>query len=402
MRHTQRMPASTTRRTSTPRRLELLLAHAVDELHREHGVGAGLGHEAGEVRRPDRRRSCAVKRRLCSASLARWICSSTGVAERAQRALERHQAQRRHQALERAADEEQDRAVERDLLEDVRPAHLDRDHLPAVRAARRGAPAPPTRRRRARDRSRRRPPRAGGPSSLSTVARTAANGKGGTRSRSSDSSSTSGRGSRSARVEAICPTLMNVAPSVVQSRTSARPSGARRDLARARRRGGAARSRARRRAPAATPARSHLRRAQRDRQRARRAAPAGTRTAAMETSTCCIEAASEFDAPDRAGLGPAHARSCEARRPWSPAAPAASAVPWRSASPAEGMRVVLADIEPDALERGRGARCAPPARPSWRCPTDVSKAGAGRRRSPTVPSPSSAASTWSATTPAWR
>jgi hypothetical protein len=40
-----------------------------------------------------------------------------GVAERAQRALERHQAHRRDQALERAADEQQDRAVELELLE---------------------------------------------------------------------------------------------------------------------------------------------------------------------------------------------------------------------------------------------------------------------------------------------
>ncbi len=64
----------------------------------------------------------------------------------------------------------------------------------------------------------------GAPRPDSTVQRTAAKEKGGTWSCSTEISSTSGRGSRSPRVEAICPTLMKVAPSDVHSRTRARPA----------------------------------------------------------------------------------------------------------------------------------------------------------------------------------
>ena len=115
----------------------------------------------------------AVKRRLLCASLVEVDLLLDGVAEAAQRALERHQTQRRHQALERAADEEQDRAVE------PRPS----------RGCRAGGPSPRRRRRCARSTARctcateaaatgvglevrRRSPRAGAPRSVSMVRRT--------------------------------------------------------------------------------------------------------------------------------------------------------------------------------------------------------------------------------------
>ena len=173
------------------------------KLAREAAVVVGLVRRGGSAPRPRRRTRAARPRATSGGTTARRRSSA-------------------------AADEEQDRAVELDLLEDVRPPHLDRDHLARRRAAPRGAPAPPTRRRRAPARTRRRPPRAGRPSSASTVARTAAKENGGTRSRSRRRARRpAAAGSRSARVDAICPTLMKVAPSVVQSATSARPARAR-------------------------------------------------------------------------------------------------------------------------------------------------------------------------------
>ena len=77
IRQTQRMPASTTRWTSMPLRLEVFLADAVDELHGEDGVGARVrdadagSSTSGSVAKFGRKRRC------CRPRSSRWICSST-------------------------------------------------------------------------------------------------------------------------------------------------------------------------------------------------------------------------------------------------------------------------------------------------------------------------------------
>ena len=109
-------------------RLELVLAHALDELHGEDGVGARLGHEAREV-------DVGVPREVGGeATVVRRFIGEMDlrldrVAERLQRLGQRHEPQRRHDALREPADEEQDRAIEPDLVENVGAAHLDGHRL---------------------------------------------------------------------------------------------------------------------------------------------------------------------------------------------------------------------------------------------------------------------------------
>ena len=78
------------------------------------------------------------------------------------------------------------------------------------------------------------------------------------------------------------------------------------------------------------------------------------------------------------GLRPGACVSYEARRSWSPAAPAASAVPWRNRFAGEGMRVVhgrrrgggARACRPGALRATRRAACSP-SRPTSAKPEQV-------------------------------
>ena len=108
------------------RGLEIPLVHAVDEVHREDRVAAELRMQAREpdfgVRGEVRREPVVVLGLRAEVELL-----LDRAAERSQRALQRDETQRRDEALEGAPEEQQDRAVEGDLLRDVRPPDLHRD-----------------------------------------------------------------------------------------------------------------------------------------------------------------------------------------------------------------------------------------------------------------------------------
>ena len=135
MRQTQRMPASTTRRTSTPLRLELVLAHARRRTPwsarrrsraPEGGAGSWMSGSSAKL---------AVKRRLLRASLREVDLLLDGVAEgRASPLRARPGAATARARSSAAADDSRIDAIELHLLDDVGPAHLDRDR--ARRSAR--------------------------------------------------------------------------------------------------------------------------------------------------------------------------------------------------------------------------------------------------------------------------
>ena len=196
---------------------------------RQHLVRAGVRRTiAREVERRARRRSCARKRRLWSASFAQVDLLLDGVAEGRDGFLERRRAAATAPAVRRSARRPAGSSGR------ARPSRATSGRrtftatIAPSRAASRGAPARPTRPRPAALERREElveRPRRGSPRRRAARRRTgrAAPGRAAARARRPARG-----GSRSARVEAIWPTLMKVAPRRSQSATWARPRRARR------------------------------------------------------------------------------------------------------------------------------------------------------------------------------